>query len=310
MIIVQSSKSAHPGRNYLRKTLLSASAVFALSLLLSLTMTSCDDGGDSGPKPSASVIPRSTDEYRVRFVAFSIVGNGDYRLALRKNEETAPTAEETAPTANEIRASSATIVRTLSATPINVYMAFHMDTDIFDATTDWEHADYKQANFLLKSAKVIPAMLEAGTEYTLYGTAATGDTVLTLATFATDPDPNLESGFYNVPLGDNTYTIRKDEPFLLPSTVRTITTVESKNGSDVLIATISNMTESVIVPGGVSFTHFFDILDEGGGEQDTCGIIAKGLTMPPRHMDSDNGFSFHFVHDGIKSPYIKFVYQE
>ncbi len=309
MIIVQSSKSAHPGRNYLRKTLLSALAVFALSLLLSLTMTSCDDGGDSGPKPSASVIPRSTDEYRVRFVAFSIVGNGDYRLALRKNEETAPTAEETAPTANEIRASSATIVRTLSATPINVYMAFHMDTDIFDATTDWEHADYKQANFLLKSAKVIPAMLEAGTEYTLYGTAATGDTVLTLATFTTDPDPDLESAFYNVPLGDNTYTIRKDEPFLLPSTVRTTTTVGSRNGS-VLIATISNITESVIVPGGVSFTHFFDILNEGDGEQDTVGLIDKGLTVPPENMDSDNGFSFYFRHHTSNSPAIKFVYQE
>ncbi len=315
MIIVQSSKSAHPGRNYLRKTLLSASAVFALSLLLSLTMTSCDDGGDSGPI-SASVIPRSTDEHRVRFVAFSIEafsteGSGEYRLALRKKATEAPTAAD-------MRASSATIVRTLSATPINVYMAFHMDTDLFDATTDWEDADYKQADFNLKSAKVIPAMLEAGTEYTLYGTAAgtdaTGDTVFTLATFTTDPDPDLESAFYNVPLGDNTYTMRKDEPFLLPSTVRATAALQILSGKGRLM-TFSVTFEQARPPASAVFIpHVFSIIIDRDGEPNTPniigGIIDKGLTMPPEHMDSDNGFSFYFVRSAIKSPDIKFVYQE
>ena len=197
-------------------------------------------------------------------------------------------------------------------------MAFHMDTALFDATTDWEHADYKLSQNGLKSAKVIPAMLEAGTEYVLYGTAATGDTVLTLATFATDPDPNLENGFYNVPLGDNTYTIRKDEPFLFSVMVNSSGSIEvyfdlKEGGGALLYTTIGNLSESVVkTPGTENITHFFSIMDEGDGESNTItsGIIDKGLTMPPKHMDSDNGFSFYFVHDAIKSPYIKFVYQE
>ncbi|MCM8922367.1 MAG: Ig domain-containing protein [Candidatus Thiodiazotropha sp.] len=171
---------------------------------------------------SAQEIPRSEstfestglkpDDYRTNFVAFSIQAEpGDYRLAVKANA---------APAATEIRASSATIVRTLGETAINVYLSFHIDTTLFDAATSWK--DVGGAS-ILTNAMVDEALLQADTDYGLYAVSesnTTDSTVHHLFDFRTNAEPSTsiltdtsKVFFYNVP-PDNIFTLRKSEPFL------------------------------------------------------------------------------------------------
>ena len=96
---------------------------------------------------SAAELDRGTDEYRGHYGSFSMDSGheslvGDYRLALR-----AAAAAE--PRCRGYRGASASIVRTLSTTSINVFMSFHMDTDLFDAAADWTQSPIVEAAMLL-----------------------------------------------------------------------------------------------------------------------------------------------------------------
>ena len=124
------------------------------------------------------------------------------------------------PTATDIRGASAVILRSLTVAPINVFLSFHMDTDLFDSVTAWtDNSD----DSILTYAMVDTALLQPETEYKLYAVAASGrDTVYTLLTHSTDAEPELSlvtsinsdyDMFYSVPI-EQTYTVRKGEPFL------------------------------------------------------------------------------------------------
>ena len=160
------------------------------------------------------------DKYRVNYVAFSIeaASAGDYRLALRA-------ASEDKPTVSEIKSASATIVRSLTSTPINVFMGFHMDATLFDASTDWTSASYKgEMDKSLKQTVVDGAALQADTAYKLFAVKeeANADTVYELLSFTTDapPSPTTEGVFfYNFPT-EHTYTLKTGEPFLLQALLR------------------------------------------------------------------------------------------
>ncbi len=159
------------------------------------------------------------DNYRTHILPFTIKAGsaeaeGEYHLAVRKSGSPVPTA-------TDIRDSSAVIVRSLTVDLINVFLSFHMDTDLFDSTTEW--TDNSDASILTYDM-VDAALLQPETEYKLYAVAASGsDTVYTLLTHSTDAEPalslvtNINSDydmFYSVPI-EHTYTIRKGEPFLL-----------------------------------------------------------------------------------------------
>ena len=159
------------------------------------------------------------DNYRTNILPFSIKAGsadaeGEYRLAVRE-------AGNPVPTATDIRGSSAVIVRSLSTTSINVFLSFHMDTDLFDGDKAWtDNSDLSTLTY----AMVDTALLQPETEYKLYAVAESGsDTVYTLLTHSTDAEPALSlvtdisssyNMFYSVPL-EYTYTVRKGEPFLL-----------------------------------------------------------------------------------------------
>ena len=126
--------------------------------------------------PIAEILPRSLetyghvtlkpDDYRTNIALFSVTGEGEYRLAIRQ-------ADQAAPDADGIRRSTAAILRKLSADPINLFMGFHMDTDLFDTATDWTD---DSGNSTLTDALLEGARLKANTAYTLYALAEDGGT--------------------------------------------------------------------------------------------------------------------------------------
>ena len=201
------------------------------------------------PEIIANVLARSSvtvgslqpDNYWANIFPFSIKVSdaslaGEYRLAARL-----ASADE--PDAAEIRSSAASIVRKLSTNSINVLMSFQMDTDLFDATTDWGQA-WGDGSALLDKAKA--ARLQPNTAYKLYAVKLTGDdTVHSLSSFTTDAELTpadldtlgiTDQSFFNFPLdftnssgaSGDAFTIRKNEPFLFlvgsvnPSTSLTI----------------------------------------------------------------------------------------
>ena len=150
------------------------------------------------------------DDYRTSLIAFSIHSNTDteseYRLAVRE-------VEDGTPTASAIHNSSATIVRTLGQTAINVLMTFHMDTTFFDTDTMWEDP--------LDMALVDQALLQPNTDYSLYAVSEADKEladVHNLGVFTTDSPPSaadVSTSFLYGPV-EHVYTVRLHEPFLLP----------------------------------------------------------------------------------------------
>ena len=211
---------------------------------VSLTATISKNGAEEtkvfvltvlGDAPIAEILPRSSvmvgslqpDNYWANIFPFSIkVSNasfaGEYRLAVRL-----ASADE--PDAAGIRSAVAAITRNLSTNPINVLMSFHMDTDLFDAATDWGKT-WGDGSALLDTAKA--ARLQPETTYKLYTVRPTGDdTVHSLSSFTTDAEltpADLDTlgmtdlAFFNFPLDFTDYTgalghaftIRQNEPFL------------------------------------------------------------------------------------------------
>ena len=111
------------------------------------------------------------DDYRTNIVLFSIKAENtdnanEYRLAIRAASENTPGVED-------IRSSSATIVRTVSPTSINVHMGFHMDTTLFDDNTVWDDVS-DASQHILSDAKINEAHLQPNTAYTLYGVLENG----------------------------------------------------------------------------------------------------------------------------------------
>ena len=159
------------------------------------------------------------DNYRTNILPFTIKASsagaeGEYHLAVRE-------AGSPAPAAADIRNSSAVILRSLTIAPINVFLSFHMDTDLFDGAKAWTNSsDVSILNYDMVDA----ALLQPETEYRLYAAAASGsDTVYTLLSHSTDAEPALSlvtdinssyNMFYSAPI-EQTYTLRKGEPFLL-----------------------------------------------------------------------------------------------
>ena len=195
---------------------------------------------------SAAELDRGTDEYRGHYGSFSMDSGhealaGDYRLALR-----AAAAAE--PGAADIQSASASIVRTLSTTPINVFMSFHMDTDLFDAAADWTQSPYSGGSHALSNARVNTAVLQSGTAYALYAVKADGadDRVHKLLEFTTD-SATPSAGIKGMPQA--VHTIRNGEPFLLQAYVQaTFTPNYLMDSLD--IAKLSNTDDDVIALAG------------------------------------------------------------
>ena len=193
---------------------------------------------------SAAELDRGTDEYRGHYGSFSMDSGhealaGDYRLALR-----AATSAE--PGAADIRGASASIVRTLSTTPINVFMSFHMDTDLFDAAADWTQSLNKGASDgSLKNDRVNTAVLQSGTAYALYAVKADGadDMVHKLLEFTTD---STVSSATISGMPQAVHTIRNGEPFLLQAYVQARVIVDFAMNSIGLV-TFDNTTDDALV---------------------------------------------------------------
>lgn len=207
---------------------------------------------------SAVELDRGTNEYRGHYGSFSMEAQGtlvgEYRLALR-----AATIAE--PSTADILGSSATIVRALSTTPINVFMSFHMDTDLFDATTDWTQSPNKGASDgSLSNARVNTAVLQRGTAYTLYAVKADGsdDRVHKLLEFTTDSTVPSAGGISGMP--QVVHTIRNGEPFLLQAAAQCLTTIEFFMDSSFLVSisfTYSERVRVAIAAGSVRGEIFY-----------------------------------------------------
>ncbi len=191
-----------------------------------LTAISCNANQevvDVVPTPIAEVLPRSLetyghftlkpDDYRTSIALFSAKlssGEGEYRLAIRQ-------ADQAAPDADGIRTSTATILRKLSAEPINLFMNFHMDTDLFDTATAWTD---ESGTSILADTLLDGARLKADTDYTLYALAEDGGTeVYKLTDFPTDPypaDDAIGNNFFafGFPSAQYSFVIRNGDPFL------------------------------------------------------------------------------------------------
>ncbi len=214
---------------------------FTLILFTVISIAACNATENNEAKTSSQAeiivnkLARSTntvsslkpDNYWANIFPFSIKVSdvslaGEYRLAVRL-------ASADKPDATKIRSSVATIVRNLSTNSINVLMSFHMDTDLFDAATDWGQT-WGDGSVLLDKAKT--ARLQPETAYKLYAVRLTNDhTVHSLSSFTTDAEltpANLdtlgitEQSFFNFPLdftdspgaSGDAFTIRQNEPFL------------------------------------------------------------------------------------------------
>ena len=193
---------------------------------------------------SAAELDRGTDEYRGHYSSFSMDSGheafaGDYRLALRS----AAAAE---PGAADIRAASATIVRTLSTTSINVFMSFHMDTDLFDAAADWTQSPYSGGSHALSNARVNTAVLQNGTAYALYAVKADGadDMVHKLLEFTTD-SATPSAGIKGMPQA--VHTIRNGEPFLLQAYVQASSLVDFRMDLTLLVTLSDTDSDNVLI---------------------------------------------------------------
>ena len=199
---------------------------------VSLTATISKNGAEEtrvfvltvlGDVPIAEILPRSLetyghftlkpDDYRTNIALFSAklpVGEREYRLAIRQ-------ADQAAPDADGIRMSAATILRKLSAEPINLFMGFHMDTDLFDTATAWID---ESEDSILTDALLDGARLQEDTAYTLYALAEDGGTeVHKLTDFSTDPYPADDAVgndilAFSFPPNEYSFVIRNGEPFL------------------------------------------------------------------------------------------------
>ena len=199
---------------------------------VSLTATISKNGAEEtrvfvltvlGDVPIAEILPRSLetyghfslkpDDYRTNIALFSAKlpsGEREYRLAIRQ-------ADQAAPDADGIRTSTATILRKLSAEPINLFMNFHMDTDLFDTATAWTD---ESGTSILTDTLLDGARLKADTAYTLYALAEDGGTeVYKLTDFSTDPypaDDAIGNNFFafGFPPVQYSFVIRNGDPFL------------------------------------------------------------------------------------------------
>ena len=204
---------------------------------------------------SAAELDRSTDEYRGHYGSFSMDSGhealaGDYRLALRA----AAAAAE--PGATDIRDASATIVRTLSITFINVFMSFHMDTDLFDAATDWTQSPYSGGSNALSNARVNTAVLQSGMAYALYAVKADGtdDRVHKLLEFTTD-SATPSAGIKGMPQA--VHTIRNGEPFLLQAYVQASGILDFKMNSDNIVGFNILQDNSILLGPGTDNLGIF-----------------------------------------------------
>ena len=248
------------------------------------------------------------DNYRTSILPFSIKtrsagAEGEYHLAVRE-------AGNPVPTATDIRDSSAVILRSLSTAPINVFLSFHMDTDLFDSATAWtDNSDTSILNY----GMVDTALLQPETEYKLYAVAASGsDTVYTLLTHSTDAEPELSlvtdissdyDMFYSVPI-EHTYTVRKGEPFLLlVGVVNTIYATSFKNSNYEIQGQPKDLT--TILQSGVVFpaianddrSLFFAARIESNIGKYV--MISKNSHANTASAGGGVNFSIHFSHTNI-----------
>ncbi len=241
---------------------------FILILFTAISIAACNvtENNEAKTSSQAEIIvnkpARSTntvsslkpDNYWANIFPFSIKVSDtslarEYRLAVRL-----ASADE--PNATEIRSSVASIVRNLSTNPINVLMSFHMDTDLFDAATDWKQG-LVEGSTLLDKAKA--ARLQPNTAYKLYAVKLTGDdTVHSLSSFTTDAEltpADLDTlgitgqAFFNFPLdftdsngaSGHAFTIRQNEPFLFLVGIVNPTTAFEYTIDSISFTTCDNM---------------------------------------------------------------------
>ena len=240
---------------------------------------------------AAQVLPKGTDEYRAHAQGFvlSAVEEKDYRLALKE--------AGAAPGASELRHSSATLVRTLGPTAIKVIMSFTMDTNFFDAGTDWTSAEYTAGTKAVKNEKVTPVLLQPGTDYSLYAVEEDGGgDVHKLLDFTTDAVPSTNVGWYGHFPGEHTFTVRDGEPFLLA-----LSHTGPLNGSFVTrvmsttVVTCSHaITDSASVsPGADAYPFYF------GSRLDshiTVSMFVKALQTGDAPISGQSPFTVEYEH--------------
>ena len=235
-----------------------------------------------GDVPIAEILPRSLetyghftlkpDDYRTNIALFSAKlssGEREYRLAIRQ-------ADQAAPDADGIRTSTATILRKLSAEPINLFMGFHMDTDLFDTATAWTD---ESGTSILSDSLLDGARLKADTAYTLYALAEDGETeVHKLMDFSTDPYPADDAVGNNLfvfsfPPAQYSFVIRNGDPFLYEVVMLnhsagvyflssgTLLT-QCSNVRDICVPTIAGIATALDPLKKFHFTNKIDFIEE------------------------------------------------
>ena len=308
-------KHPFPARKF--KSLL---LILVLSAVFVPLLISCPDAGGSPIKIVTQELPRSdaeydttglrSDDYRTNIVLFSIKAENtdnanEYRLAIRAASENTPGAED-------IRSSSATIVRTVSPTSINVHMGFHMDTTLFDDNTVWD--DVSDADqHILNDAKINEAHLQPNTAYTLYGVLENGGTeVLTLLSFNTDAHPEdditSDAFLYNFPPDEYTFTIRSGEPFLLDGTfVNVLLSVRFKELGTTLTL-MSNLHDSNGLPpiseGKNLGIMYFNTKIKFSGEKSRFSALIKNTDLK---LNSGERSTIELVYKGAITSTMNFI---
>ncbi len=265
------------------------------------------------PTPIAKTLPRSLetyghftlkpDDYRTSIALFSAKlssGEGEYRLAIRQ-------ADQAAPDADGIRTSTATILRKLSAEPINLFMSFHMDTDLFDTATAW--TDDSGGN-ILTDTLLEGARLKADTAYTLYALAEVdGTEVHKLMDFSTDPYPADDAVgndvlAFSFPPPQYSFVIRNGEPFLyevvmlkISGTFRFLGSGENaltqcSNSYDFCIPAITTISTALDPLKAFHFINKIDIKAENRRYSGTSKSIESSL-------QSGTSDTFGFRSDGL-----------
>ena len=271
-----------------------------------------------GLAPIAEILPRSLetyghftlkpDDYRTNIALFSAKlpsGEREYRLAIRQADQAAPDAEG-------IRTSAATILRKLSAEPINLFMGFHMDTDLFDTATAW--TDESGASNLT-DALLDGARLKADTAYTLYALAEVdGTEVHKLMDFSTDPYPTDDAVgndvlAFSFPPPQYSFVIRNGDPFLyelvmlkISGTFRFLgsgenTLTQCSNVYELCIPAITNISIALDPLKTFHFTNKINI----GAENRRYSGISKSIESSLQSGTSD---TFGFRVDGLPDVWI------
>ena len=296
---------------------------------VSLTATISKNGAEEtrvfvltvlGDVPIAEILPRSLetyghftlkpDDYRTNIALFSVKlssGEREYRLAIRQ-------ADQAAPDADAVRTSTATILRKLSAEPINLFMGFHMDTDLFDTATAWTD---ESEDSILTDALLDGARLQEDTAYTLYALAEDGGTeVYKLTDFSTDPYPADDAVgndilAFSFPPNEYSFVIRNGEPFLYevmmlknPGSVRFLDSSENtlsqcSNGVDLCLPAIANdsialdplqafyYTNKVNIGAKSRYSGTCKSIESSlqSGTSDTFGFMLSGLSSLTIHSN-------------------------